>query len=69
MKNTLQKIIEYGFYLFLFILPWQTRWIIVPGEINEGYFEYGTYSLYGSDILLIILLFLAGWYFFRKILE
>ncbi len=66
MKNKLQKIIEYGLYLFLFILPWQTRWIIKEGEINGGYFEYETYSLYGSDILLIVVLFLAGIYFFRK---
>ncbi len=65
-KNKLQKIIEYGLYLFLFIFPWQTRWIIKDGKINGGYFEYGTYSLYISDILLLLLLFLWLFYFFNK---
>ncbi|MFH1822073.1 MAG: O-antigen ligase family protein, partial [Patescibacteria group bacterium] len=54
----LNKIIEYGLYLLVFLLPWQTRWIIKAGEINGGYLEYGTISLYGVDIILIILLIL-----------
>ena len=66
MKNKLEKIIEYGIYLFLFILPWQTRWIIKEAKIEEGYFEYGSYSLYGSDILLLSLLVLATVYFLKK---
>lgn len=52
----LTKTIEYGLYLLAFLLPVQTRWIIKAGEINGGYWEYGTYSLYGTDILLILLL-------------
>ncbi len=44
--------IEYGLYLLVFLLPIQTRWIIKAGELNE----YGTISLYGTDILLILLL-------------
>ncbi|OIO06848.1 hypothetical protein CO115_03420 [Candidatus Falkowbacteria bacterium CG_4_9_14_3_um_filter_36_9] len=52
----IRKIIEYGLYLLVFLLPWQTRWIIKAGMINGGYSEYGTISLYGTDILLIILL-------------
>ncbi len=47
------KIIEYGLYLLVFLLPLQTRWIIKAGEN-----EYLTISLYGTDILLIVLLFL-----------
>ncbi len=66
MKNKLQIVIEYGLYLLLFTLPWQTRWIIKEGEINGGYFEYGTYSLYASDILLLILLFLSSIYLFKN---
>ena len=54
----LNKIIEYGLYLLVFLLPIQTRWIIKSGEINNGYWEYGTYSLYGTDILLLIILLL-----------
>ena len=49
----LKIIIEYGLYLFVFFLPIQTRWIIKYGES-----EYGTISLYGTDILLIILIVL-----------
>ena len=44
--------IEYGLYLLVFLLPIQTRWIIKAGELGE----YGTISLYGTDILLILLL-------------
>jgi len=54
----LNKIIEYGLYLFVFLLPWQTRWIIKAGELNGGYFEPKTISLYGVDIVLLIILLL-----------
>ncbi len=53
-QKKLNKIIKYGLYLLVFLLPIQTRWIIKAGELNE----YGTISLYGTDILLILLLFL-----------
>ena len=46
----LKKTIEYGLYLLVFLLPWQTRWIIRGGEI-----EYSRISLYGVDILLLVL--------------
>ena len=64
MKN-INKIIEYGLYLLVFILPVQTRWIIKAGEINGGYSEYNTISLFGSDILLSALLFLFVIYKFQ----
>jgi len=62
----LQKLIEYLFYLFVFLLPWQTRWIWYEGELNKGFWEYGTFSLYGIDILFVIILALAGIYFICK---
>ena len=49
----LSKIIEYGLYLLAFLLPIQTRLII-----KAGFNEYQTYSLYGVDILLILVLLL-----------
>jgi O-antigen ligase len=52
----LEKIVEYLFYLFLFLLPWQTRLIIKEGILNNGHWEWGTYSLYAVDIVFIILL-------------
>ncbi len=62
MKNLfmkyLEKTIEYGLYLLVFLLPIQTRWIIKAGEINGGYGEYLTYSLYGTDVLLVLILVL-----------
>jgi O-antigen ligase len=61
MVKRLDKIIEYGLYLLVFLLPIQTRWIIKAGELNGGYSEYGTISLYGTDILLIILIALFGY--------
>jgi len=66
IKSKLQTVIEYILYLFIFILPWQTRLFIKKAEINGGYFEYGTYSLYASDILFFILFFLSLVYIFTK---
>jgi len=52
----LNKTIEYGLYLLVFTLSIQTRWIIKAGGLNGGYSEYLTFSLYGTDVLLILLL-------------
>ena len=53
-----EKIIKYGLYLLVFLLPWQTRWIIKAGQLAGGYSEYSTISLYATDILIIGLLVL-----------
>ena len=60
-KHMLKKILDYLLMLFLFLLPWQTRWFYQSGSLNGGYWEYGTFSLYGTQILLwlIIILFAA----------
>ncbi|MBU4332554.1 O-antigen ligase family protein [Patescibacteria group bacterium] len=58
MENRLNKIIEWGMYLLVFLLPWQTRWIWHEGLLNGGAWEYGTYSLYGTEILLWVLVVL-----------
>ena len=55
VKNT--KIIEYLFYFFIFLLPWQTRWIFHDSLIGGEIYEYGRLSLYGFDVVFIILLF------------
>lgn len=49
---SLKRIIEYLFYLFIFLLPWQTRLIYHQGNINGGNWEYGTFSLYATELLL-----------------
>ncbi|MFA6551628.1 MAG: O-antigen ligase family protein [Patescibacteria group bacterium] len=63
---TTPKSLEYGLYLLIFLLPWQTRWMIKPGELNGGYWEYNTYSLYAFDILLAVFLFFCFFVFFRS---
>ncbi|MCK5510312.1 O-antigen ligase family protein [Candidatus Parcubacteria bacterium] len=70
-KITLKKLTEYGLYLLVFLLPLQTRWIIRPGELNGGYFEYGTISLYATDIILlaVLLLFIIDFLKNKKILN
>ncbi len=55
-KIFIYKIQEYFLYLLIFLLPWQTRWMFKLGELNGGYWEYATMSLYGVDILLVGLL-------------
>ena len=63
----MKKVIEFGIYLLVFLLPWQTRWIFEAGKINGAASEYLTYSLYGVDILLVSLLILALIYFRKNI--
>jgi hypothetical protein len=55
----IQHFLEYGLYLFVFLLPWQTKLILRPGMLAGGDWEYGTISLFGTDILLVVLLILA----------
>lgn len=64
----LKKIINCLIALFLFLLPFQTRWIYAPGELNGGFWEYGTLSFYGTELLLwlIILLFVIDFLRNRK---
>ncbi|NUM25646.1 MAG: O-antigen ligase family protein [Candidatus Buchananbacteria bacterium] len=58
----LTKTIEYLFYLFIFLLPWQTRLIWRDASLNGFTWEYGRFSLYGTEILLWVILFLyAAW--------
>ncbi|MBU1146177.1 O-antigen ligase family protein [Patescibacteria group bacterium] len=63
----LEKIIEWGIYLFVFLLPWQTRLILREGNLN-GYWEYGTIGIYATEILLWAILLLAViWWAINKI--
>lgn len=51
------RIIEFGFYLFIFLLPWQTRLIWRDAFLNGFVWEYGRFSLYGTELLLGAVLF------------
>lgn len=66
-KAFLQKYYDYFFSValaaYFLVLPWQTRWIARP-EIADGFFlEYGTISLYLSDMAAAAVIFL---YFIKK---
>lgn len=54
----LKKINNYLVLLFLFLLPWQTRYIWQEGILNQGHWEYGTFSIYATEILLWVILVL-----------
>lgn len=59
-KFNLEKIIEYSWCFFVFLLPWQTRLFLRPGQLNGGYSEYLSISLYASDLVLIFILLVQG---------
>ncbi|MDD5290283.1 MAG: O-antigen ligase family protein [Patescibacteria group bacterium] len=54
--SNLKKIQEYLLYLFVFLLPWQTRWIIREAQISSGVFEYGRISIYAFDVVFVLIL-------------
>jgi O-antigen ligase len=58
MTRFLRKINKHLFYLLLFALPWQTRLFLKKGYLAGSFWEYGTFSLYGTDLLLLIVFFL-----------
>lgn len=62
------KIIEYGLYLLVFLLPWQARWIISQGTMDGWPYEFSTISLYATDVLLLFLLVLFAFrqFYFLK---
>ncbi|MFA6389835.1 MAG: O-antigen ligase family protein, partial [Patescibacteria group bacterium] len=55
----LKKGLNFSLYFFLLILPLQTRYIIKSGVLGTGYSEYGTVSLYASDIVLAVVILFA----------
>ena len=58
MMSKIQRLSEWLLYIYLFLFPWQTRWIIRTGKFGSDSWEYGTYSLYCVEILLLLLIFL-----------
>lgn len=60
MKISISQIKNFLLLLLLFVLPWQTRLIYQTAYIGSDFWEYGSLSLYGTEILLgiTILLFL-----------
>ncbi len=67
MNKYFKKIIEHGLYIIVFLLSLQARLFIRNGEIEGGFSEYLTISLYGVDILLLIIILLNGFIFLREL--
>lgn len=44
----------FGIYLLLFLLPFQTRYFFYSAAINGEFWEYGSYTLYISELLLLV---------------
>ncbi|MDD4476975.1 MAG: O-antigen ligase family protein [Patescibacteria group bacterium] len=56
----LNKIRGYIFLSFFFLLPFQTRWIWHYGELNGGFWEFGSYCVYATEILLLSAIVLSS---------
>lgn len=54
------KFLNWGLAIFLFLMPWQTRWIFGNVEIAGEYFQYGVASLYMTEFLLLIVALAVG---------
>ena len=57
----IRRLPAYLLYLFVFLLPWQARWIFQEAAINGSPFEYGRMSLYVFDIVLLVLTAVVCW--------
>lgn len=44
----------------LFLLPWQTRWIFAVTPIEGGISEYGQFSVYVTQVLILLVVLLRG---------
>lgn len=63
-KNlNLKNIQQYLLLLFVFLLPWQTRYFFIAGELNGDYWETSSLFIYGYECFALIILGLA---FLRK---
>ena len=61
-KNKLSKWIEYLIYVFVFLIPWQTRYIYKYLTLNGSEFEYGKFSIYLSELVLILVIIFLIFY-------
>ena len=62
----LKIVINYLLLLYIFLLPIQTRYIYYYGKINGGSWEYGTLSLYATELLLWLIAVLYAVFIFRN---
>lgn len=55
-----ERLGRFALLLALALLPWQTRWIAVSGTMDGSPWEYGTVSLYASELLVLAAFALYG---------
>jgi hypothetical protein len=65
-KLTLNNILKFGLGTFLFLLPWQTIYIIQERIVNGGKWQYGTIGFYATEILLWVNVVLFMIWFYRR---
>lgn len=53
----------------IFLLSWQLRYTILFAEIGGGYFEYGSWQIYATDLVMMALLVVGGWRFGRQVFK
>ncbi|OGY78547.1 MAG: hypothetical protein A3B74_04255 [Candidatus Kerfeldbacteria bacterium RIFCSPHIGHO2_02_FULL_42_14] len=56
MRHRLSTFLSMLVYVFVFLLPLQTRWMLTQGTLNNELWEYGSFSLYAIDILFFLIL-------------
>jgi O-antigen ligase len=68
MMNNLkiQKICNYLLYGFVFLIPWQTRYIYKFLTLGGESFEYGKLSFYLSELILLVLIIFSLIYVKQK---
>lgn len=60
------NIINFLLIVLLFLLPWQTRLIYNSAYLNGEFWEYGSKSLYGTEMLIWLIIILFTFNFYRK---
>lgn len=58
-----QNLLNFSTKVLLFLLPWQTMWILQEYTINGVKWQYGTIGLYATEIVLwcVVILFLVAY--------
>ncbi|MEK7123090.1 MAG: O-antigen ligase family protein [Patescibacteria group bacterium] len=69
----MKKILEWGVTAVIFLLPWQTVWIIQEQMIGPqgaiGVWQYGTLKVYAIEFLIVALAFLAVLHTLKKMVS
>lgn len=66
---SLNKLSEYGFFLFLFLLPFQTVFLLRDPFIDGEKWQYGTIAIYGTDILFLCIVIFSVITYWKKNLD